>query len=131
MTVDSPLPVVIGHDATLAQAVTNLVGNALKFVPPGKKPMVHISAERRDRYTRLWVTDNGLGIAPDQHEMIFRVFERLHRREDYPGTGIGLAIVRKGLERMGGRSGVESAPGSGSRFWIELQSAGNAASPLQ
>lgn len=127
VTVDSPLPVVLAHDATLSQAVMNLVGNALKFVPPGKKPMVHISAERREKWTRLWVTDNGLGIAPEQHDMIFRVFERLHRREDYPGTGIGLAIVRKGVERMGGRSGVESAPGSGSRFWIELQTAGNGA----
>jgi signal transduction histidine kinase len=127
VTVDSPLPAVLAHDATLSQAVMNLVGNALKFVPPGKKPMVHISAERREKWTRLWVTDNGLGIAPEQHDMIFRVFERLHRREDYPGTGIGLAIVRKGVERMGGRSGVESAPGAGSRFWIELQSAGNGA----
>jgi signal transduction histidine kinase len=127
VTVDSPLPVVLAHDATLSQAVMNLVGNALKFVPPGKKPMVHISAERREKWTRLWVIDNGLGIAPEQHDMIFRVFERLHRREDYPGTGIGLAIVRKGVERMGGRSGVESAPGSGSRFWIELQTAGNGA----
>jgi signal transduction histidine kinase len=127
VTVDSPLPVVLAHDATLSQAVMNLVGNALKFVPPGKKPMVHISAERREKWTRLWVIDNGLGIAPEQHDMIFRVFERLHRREDYPGTGIGLAIVRKGVERMGGRSGVESAPGSGSRFWIELQTAGSGA----
>jgi signal transduction histidine kinase len=123
VAVDGPLPTVLGHQATLSQAVLNLVGNALKFVPPGKTPRVRISAERRDTWTRLWVADNGLGIAPEQQEMIFRVFERLHRREDYPGTGIGLAIVRKGVERMGGRSGVESTPGTGSRFWIELQTA--------
>jgi signal transduction histidine kinase len=124
VAVDGALPTVLGHQAILSQAVLNLVGNALKFVPPGKTPRVRISAEQRDAWTRLWVADNGLGIPPEQQDMIFRVFERLHRREDYPGTGIGLAIVRKGLERMGGRSGVESTPGTGSRFWIELQTVG-------
>jgi len=69
---------------------------------------------------RLWVEDNGIGIAPEYHERIFRVFERLHDIEAYPGTGIGLAIVRKGAERMGGRVGVESEVGKGSRFWVEL-----------
>jgi len=69
---------------------------------------------------RLWIEDNGIGIAPEHHERIFRVFERLHRATDYPGTGIGLAIVRKAMERMGGSVGVESALGRGSRFWIEL-----------
>jgi signal transduction histidine kinase len=67
--------------------------------------------------------DNGIGIAPEHQERIFRVFERLHGNETYPGTGIGLAIVRKGLERMGGRSGVESQPDQGSRFWIALPKA--------
>jgi signal transduction histidine kinase len=123
VAVDGALPTVMAHQATLSQAVLNLVGNALKFVPPGKTPQVRIFAERRESWTRLWVSDNGLGIAQDQHETIFRVFERLHRREEYPGTGIGLAIVRKGVERMGGRTGVESAPGSGSRFWIDLPAA--------
>jgi signal transduction histidine kinase/CHASE3 domain sensor protein len=69
---------------------------------------------------RLWIQDNGIGIASEYHERIFRVFERLHGVETYPGTGIGLAIVRKGMERMGGQVGVESQPNQGSRFWIEL-----------
>ncbi|NJL70056.1 MAG: sensor histidine kinase [Microcoleus sp. SM1_3_4] len=70
---------------------------------------------------RLWVEDNGIGIAPEHQKRIFRVFERLHGIESYPGTGIGLAIVCKGVERMGGRVGVESQLGQGSRFWIELR----------
>ncbi|HXE58691.1 MAG TPA: ATP-binding protein, partial [Gemmatimonadales bacterium] len=68
----------------------------------------------------LWVADNGIGIEPRYHERIFGVFERLHGGERYPGTGVGLAIVKKGVERMRGRLGLESAPGQGSRFWLEL-----------
>lgn len=77
-------------------------------------------AEQRDGRVRLWVEDNGIGIAPEHHERIFRVFERLHRAADYPCTGIGLAIVRKAMERMGGSAGVESELGRGRRFWVEL-----------
>src|SRR6185369_10906346 len=69
---------------------------------------------------RLWIEDSGIGIRPEYHERIFRMFERLHGGDAYPGTGIGLAIVRKGVERMGGVVGVESHPGEGSRFWVEL-----------
>jgi signal transduction histidine kinase len=70
---------------------------------------------------RLWIEDNGIGIAPEHQQRIFNVFERLHTQESYPGSGIGLAIVRKGVERMGGQVGVESIEGQGSRFWIQLQ----------
>jgi signal transduction histidine kinase len=66
------------------------------------------------------VEDNGIGIALEHHERIFRIFERLHGIERYPGTGIGLAIVKKGIEKLGGKVGLESAPSKGSRFWIEL-----------
>jgi signal transduction histidine kinase len=111
---------VIGHGPTLAQVLANLVANAIKFVPPERTPDVRIQAEPRDGRVRLWVEDNGIGIALEHHERIFRVFERLHRAAEYPGTGIGLAIVRKAMERMGGGSGLESEPGRGSRFWIEL-----------
>jgi signal transduction histidine kinase len=120
LVVDEPLPAVVGHETTLAQVLANLLANAIKFVPAERTPEVHVRAERRDGRVRLWVEDNGIGIAPEHHERIFRVFERLNPAEDYPGTGIGLAIVRKGVERMGGRVGVESQPGGGSRFWIEL-----------
>ena len=76
--------------------------------------------------TRLWVEDDGIGIDAADHDRVFGVFERLHQSEHYPGTGIGLAIVRKSIERMGGRAGVISTPGAGSRFWIELQTAESA-----
>jgi signal transduction histidine kinase len=111
---------VVAHPTTLAQAVANLLSNAVKFVAPGTRPRVRVWAEESEGWVRLWVEDNGIGIAPDDHERIFRVFERLHGVDVYPGTGIGLAIVRRGVERMGGRVGVESELGKGSRFWIEL-----------
>ncbi|MDP8962779.1 MAG: ATP-binding protein, partial [Cyanobacteriota bacterium] len=69
----------------------------------------------------LWIADNGIGIAPEHQQRIFRVFERLHGIETYPGTGIGLAIVHKGIERMGGQVGIESELGKGSRFWLKLR----------
>ncbi len=120
VTVDAPLPQVIAHRLTLVQVVTNLLSNAIKFVKPDVPPKVRIYAQEQQNWIRLSIVDNGIGIAPEHQERIFRVFERLHGVEIYPGTGIGLAIVRKGLERMGGRVGVESQPGQGSRFWIEL-----------
>jgi signal transduction histidine kinase len=118
--VQEPLPAVLGHGPTLSQVVANLVGNGVKFVPRDRKPQLQVRAEPRDGQVRLWVEDNGIGIKPEHLERIFKVFERLHASEEYPGTGIGLAIVRKGVERMGGKVGVESNPGEGSRFWIEL-----------
>ncbi|MFW6108328.1 MAG: PAS domain S-box protein [bacterium] len=121
--IDGPLPAVVGHKATLVQAVTNLLSNAVKFVAPGETPRVRVRAERRDGAIRLWVEDQGIGIAPEDRERIFTVFERLHGDQAYGGTGVGLAIVRRGIERMGGRVGVDSEPGAGSRFWIELPAA--------
>lgn len=115
-----PLPCVRGHEATLGQVLANLLANALKFVPEGATPEVRFGAEPRGEWVRLWMEDNGIGIAPEHCERVFRVFERLHGTR-YGGTGVGLAIVRKGAERMGGRAGVESEPGKGSRFWIELR----------
>jgi signal transduction histidine kinase len=123
VTVAEPLPSVVGHEAMLSQAVMNLVANAVKFVAPGRTPEVRIHGEPASGRVRLWVEDNGIGIAPEHHDRIFRVFERLHRMEDYPGTGIGLAIVRKTVERMGGLVGVDSAPDQGSKFWIDLPAA--------
>ena len=121
--VDEALPAVMGHPATLSQVLTNLLGNGLKFVPPERTPELRVHAERHNGLVRVWVEDNGIGIAPEHQARIFRVFERLHSNDDYPGTGIGLAIVRKAVERMGGQVGVESSLGHGSRFWVELQPA--------
>lgn len=117
-------PQVLAHEPTLIQVLSQLTDNALKFVRPGVLPLVRLWAEERAGFIRVWVEDNGLGIAPDYQEEIFRLFIRLDRGK-YPGTGAGLAIVRKGIERMGGRVGVESTPGQGSRFWIELAKVGS------
>lgn len=118
----SPLPEVLGHRPTLVQVIMNLLINAMKFVEVGVPAQVQVWAERHDNWVRLWVADNGIGIALEHQARIFGVFERLHGQETYPGTGIGLAIVRKGVERMQGQVGVESQLGQGSRFWIDLRS---------
>lgn len=123
LAVEEPLPTVYAHRSTLVQVLVNLLSNAAKFVPAGEEPAVRVWGESRDGHVRLWVEDNGIGIAPEHQERIFNVFERLHGGETYPGTGIGLAIVRKGVERMGGSTGVDSEPGRGARFWIELPGA--------
>jgi PAS domain S-box-containing protein len=117
-----PLPTVRAHETTLGQILANLLNNALKFVAPGVQPRVIFRAEQEASFVRLWLEDNGIGISTEQHERIFRVFERLHGSR-YSGTGIGLSIVRKGVERMGGAVGLVSAPGNGTRFWIELPKA--------
>lgn len=115
-----PLGSVFAHPPTLKQVLSNLVGNALKFTAPNRSPVLRIFTTRESGWVRIWVEDNGIGIAPEHHERIFGLFHRLPEAQKYPGTGVGLALVRKGAERMGGRSGVESTPGQGSRFWIEL-----------
>jgi len=123
VSVEGVLPSVIGHRTTLVQVVGNLVSNAIKFVAPGVTPQVTLRAEDHGERVKLWVEDNGIGIAPEYQERIFRIVERLHGIEAYPGTGIGLAIVQKGAERLGGRTGVDSAPDRGSKFWVELRKA--------
>jgi len=118
----SPWPAVVAHATTLRQVLVNLIGNAVKFVA-GKPPQVQLrSEERPNGIVRIWVEDNGIGIPMEFHERIFQVFQRLHTTS-YAGTGIGLAIVQKGMDRMSGRVGLDSTPGEGSRFWIELPKA--------
>jgi PAS domain S-box-containing protein len=139
--IQGKLPKVLGNEAFLTQCFSNLLGNASKFVEPKTLPRIEIGAEthesvkrvegetadastlpRSDAATvRIWIKDNGIGIAPENRERIFRMFERIHPAEEYEGTGIGLAIVRKAAERMGAQAGFESELGKGSRFWIQIQ----------
>ena len=123
VVVEKKLSPVLANRDVLSNIIGNLISNAVKFVSPDVMPFVKVGAKRRGEYVRIWVEDNGIGIEPEYHKRIFRVFERLHGVEEYPGTGIGLAIVSKGVERMRGRVGVESKPGKGSRFWVELPGA--------
>ncbi|HEX7898357.1 MAG TPA: PAS domain S-box protein [Planctomycetota bacterium] len=120
VTVRSPLPRARATRLPLTQALTNLLSNALKFVTAGVRPRVEIRAEDAKDRVRLSVKDNGIGVPAEHRERVFGVFERLHPQAAYPGTGIGLAIVRRAVERMGGRTGVDPAPGGGSVFWIDL-----------
>jgi signal transduction histidine kinase len=123
VVVDGPLGEVRGHTPTLVQVMANLLSNAAKFVPEGCKPEIRLRPEPRGTRLRLWVEDNGIGIPHEARDRIWGVFERLHGMDAYPGSGLGLAIVRRALERMHGTCGVESEPGAGSRFWIELDAA--------
>lgn len=118
--VHRPFLPVRGHETSLGQCIYNLLTNAVKFVAPGVRPHVHLRTEAAGPYVRLWVEDNGVGVPPEYQGRLFQVFERLHQRDRYEGTGIGLAIVRKAMEKMGGHYGVESDGRQGSRFWIEL-----------
>ena len=113
----------MAHESTLIQVLSNLITNALKFHAPDQRPNVTIRTEPGARAKTLMVSviDQGIGVAKEHQERIFQVFERLHGIEDFPGTGIGLAIVKRGMERMEGRYGLESSLGKGSRFWIELR----------
>ncbi len=123
ITIEGILPKVLGNEAYLTRCISNLLSNAVKFVALEKSPRVRIWTEPHDGQVRLCFRDNGVGIAPENHSRIFRMFERLHPATDYEGTGIGLTIARKAAERMGGEIGFESEPGQGSTFWIQLQSA--------
>ena len=121
ISIEGPFPLVLGNPSLLTQCFSNLMTNALKFVAPSKAPFVRIYAEDKKERVRIWVHDNGIGISEEGQKKIFGMFQRLN--QEYEGTGIGLALVKKAVERMGGALGVESHPGQGSRFWIELDKA--------
>ncbi len=116
----APLPTVLGNEAVLVQVFVNLIGNAIKFVAPGVTPHVRIDAHLTADAAWVRIADNGIGIPEDKRERVFDVFERLHGEDQYQGTGIGLAIVKKGVERLGGTVHVEPAP-TGTVIRLSLQ----------
>jgi PAS domain S-box-containing protein len=115
------MPRILANQAALTQCVSNILGNAVKFVAPGVKPVVRVWAEGKGDRVRIWFKDNGIGIEEKDYPRIFEIFQRLDRTHE--GTGIGLAIVKKAAQRMGGSVGLESTPGQGSSFWLDLQAA--------
>lgn len=126
---EGPFPPVLANPGALTQIVSNLLSNAVKFVSRGTEPRVRIWAEPGDTTVRLYFKDNGIGIPKKGQQKLFGLFQRLHPYDAYDGTGIGLAIVRKAAERMGGEVGVESESGKGSMFWVSLRSSGEPDSP--
>lgn len=115
-----PLLPVMGHEGSLTQVITNLISNALKFVPPGRKPRVRIWTELAGKEVVIAFADNGIGIAEKDQSRIFGMFQRVHPESHYEGTGIGLAIVRKAVTRMGGSLTLHSQEGVGSEFRVRL-----------
>jgi signal transduction histidine kinase len=101
-------------------ALRNLLDNAIKFTAGRPDRSIEIGARRAQGQALFWVRDNGPGFDMRYHDRIFEIFQRLHRAEDFPGTGVGLAIVRKAVERMHGQVWAESAKGDGATFWIQL-----------
>lgn len=124
------LPAVTGDEIQLVQVLQNLIGNALKFAKPGRRPRLTIDAVARDGGWEFAVADDGIGIAPENHQRIFELFQRLHTTTEYPGTGIGLALCKRILERHGGRIWVESQPGEGAVFRFTLKAAEEGRNPL-
>jgi PAS domain S-box-containing protein len=118
--IQRPLADVMGHEGSLVQCISNLLGNAVKFVRDNQKPEVQIWTEAQNGKVTLFFKDNGIGIAPEYQAGIFNMFAQAHFSQKYEGTGIGLAIVRKAAERMGGEVGVKSKVGEGSTFWLRL-----------
>ena len=104
----------------LTQLLQALIDNALRFTAHTADPRIEIGSERRAGSVRLWVRDNGIGFDMQYHDRIFRLFARLHREEEYPGSGVGLALVRKAVQRMAGRVWADSTPGDGAPFYVEL-----------
>jgi K+-sensing histidine kinase KdpD len=120
VTIQGEWPAVLGNGKLFEIVLTSLISNALKFVAPEVAPQLKLRAEGHGDIVRFSVEDNGIGIAPEYLGKVFHIFERLHTKGSYAGTGIGLALATKAAERMDGRVGVESTLNQGSRFWIEL-----------
>jgi PAS domain S-box-containing protein len=114
------LPRILGQEASLTQVLSNLLGNAAKFVPQGTVPHIRVWSEDLGNHVRLWIEDNGIGIAPGDYDRIFQMFVQVNDSHLYGGTGVGLAIVKKAVESMQGVVGLAPAEGGGTTFWVEL-----------
>jgi len=125
ITVEGTLHFVEADITLLNRVLANLIENALTYHAPERPPEINISSRREDGYVFLTIKDNGIGIDRKFHNKIFEIFQRLHSADDYPGTGIGLAIVRKCVDLMGGEISLESTPGEGSVFSVKLKEALN------
>jgi light-regulated signal transduction histidine kinase (bacteriophytochrome) len=117
---NDPLPTIYADQEQITKMFQNLIGNAIKFHKPGIAPNIHISAKKDKNSWIFSVTDNGIGIDPQYADRIFKIFQRLHTRDEYPGTGIGLAICKRIAEQHGGTIWIESVPGSGSTFYFTI-----------
>lgn len=120
VTINAPDILISADPEGLAMALRNLINNALKFTRGTAQPVIEIGGRETETSCILWVRDNGIGFDMQYHDRIFEIFQRLHRAEDYSGTGVGLAIVRKAMERMNGRAWAESEPGRGATFFLEI-----------
>jgi signal transduction histidine kinase len=114
------LPVIQSDPTLLSQILTNLLDNALTYHQPGTAPQVSVSFTIEGDSAIISVADKGIGIAPEFHDKVFQIFQRLHAQDEYPGTGIGLAVVKKAVALLDGRTWVESTAGDGSTFYVEL-----------
>jgi light-regulated signal transduction histidine kinase (bacteriophytochrome) len=117
------MPEVIGSLEELTRLAQNLIGNAIKYHHPDRTPVIRVGWRREGNEVVAWIADNGIGIAPQYFERVFRIFQRLHSRERYEGTGIGLAICKKIVDRHGGRIWIDSVPDEGSTFFVSLKAA--------
>lgn len=123
ITLVTPMDLVLAHEPSITQVINNLLTNAAKFVKPGARPQITIRTEKREARVRVWVEDQGIGISKHYQDRLFQMFERAPTTTSYDGTGVGLAIVRKAVEKMSGTCGVISNGKEGSRFWFELRAA--------
>ncbi len=123
MITHDAMPGVVAYPAQLEQVFSNPVNNAIKYGRPGVPPAIRIRGRRVGPMVEFAVADNGIGIEPEHFDRIFEMFRRLHTKDEYDGTGIGLAVVRKIVERHGGTVQVESMPGEGSTFSFTLPAA--------
>ncbi|RJP93698.1 MAG: PAS domain S-box protein [Desulfobacteraceae bacterium] len=130
ITIAENLPAVQGDISLTTHLFINLLENAIKYRQPDAPPKIDVGCEVEGSWVTVTVADNGIGIDPAYHEKIFNIFQRLHTQEDYPGTGIGLAAVKKAAQLMGGQVSLMSSPGKGSVFKIKLLKAGSASTPF-